>query len=465
MRPHPDRLFPPDPGTRALARELHAGVAGLPVLSLHGHVDAGVLAADRPFDDPASLLVTPDHYVTRLLHAHGVPLADLGVRPLDGGAPADPRSVWHTFCRHWPLLRGTASQLWLEAILAELFGIDDELRPEVADATYDAVAAQLGRPELSPRALYDRFGLEVLATTDPASSDLAAHRALADDPTFTGSVIPTFRPDAVIDPTRAGWAGEVDRLCQRTGRDPTYRGYLAALADRRQAFVALGARSTDHAPAVPVTADLDESEAAACFDGLRAGTAGPGDAAAFCAHMLTVMATMSCDDGLVMQLHPGVRRDHHAAAARFGPDVGADFPVPVSFTDGLRPLLERCGEAPGFRLVVYTVDETTWSRELAPMASYWPALRLGAPWWFLDAPDAMARFFAATVESAGYANFAGFVDDTRAFCSIGARHDTARRAVCAHLATMVAAHRLSEAAAAELARDFVYDRPRATYGL
>ncbi len=467
--PHPDRLFPADPSTRAVARALHEQVAGLPVVSVHGHVDPALLRDDPAFTDPASLLVTPDHYVTRLLHSRGVPLEDLGVARRDGGPVAGPRQAWATLCAHWPALAGTTPRYWLEHVLAELFGITGPLGPERADETYDRVAALLATPAYRPRALYRRFGVEVLATTDDGLSDLAAHRALAADPGFDGRVIPTFRPDELVDPDRAGWRAAVETLCGGAlpaGARGAFRGYLSALADRRADFAAAGARATDHAPLRAATAHLGETEAARLFDRLRAGRGDAADRARFGAHMLTEMAQMSCDDGLVMQLHPGVRRDHDGAAAvRFGPDVGADIPLAAEFTDGLRPLLERCGHHERFSLVVYTVDETAWSRELAPMAGYWPALSLGAPWWFLDAPDAVGRYLSAVAESAGYANLAGFVDDTRAFCSLRARHDMARRAVCAHLATMVTTHRLSEEDAGRIARDFAYDRPRTLYGL
>lgn len=463
--PHPDRLFPPDPTERAIARALFAGVAGLPVVSVHGHVDAALLVDDRPFADPSALLVTPDHYVVRVLHSQGVPLEAMGVAPNDGAAVAGPEEVWATLCAHWGALRGTPTRLWLEHTLAELFGVEEDLRPANAAATYEQVAAAL--PGLTPRTLYARFGLEVLATTDGALDDLAAHRALADDPSFGGSVVPTFRPDAVVDPARPGWADAVEALGALTGADTTtLPGLLQALALRRQAFKALGARSTDHALSSAQTVALGDVEAAVLFSRLRSGRGDAADAARLAGHLLVEMAALSVDDGLVLQLHPGVLRNHDGAvAARFGPDVGADFPVATEFTRALRPLLERFGSSPGLRIVVFTVDETAWSRELAPMAGYYPALRLGAPWWFLDAPDAMGRFFAAVVESAGYANLSGFVDDTRAFCSIGARHDMARRVVCAHLAQMVARHRLTEADGHELARAFALDLPRATYGL
>ena len=477
--PHPQRLFPAEPSLRKLADNLYERVAGLPLISPHGHVDAAVLARDEPFPDPVALLVLPDHYVLRLLHAHGLALSELGVPEGAGRGLAErtgskaarvaaPREVWRELCRHWPVFRGTSMRLWLEQSLATLFGIERPLAEETADDTYDQVAGRLSLPEMRPRALYRRFGLEVLATTDSPLDDLSAHQALRDDPTWDGRVVPTFRPDLLTDPARtSNWGQLLDRLGAVSGTDTcSYRGYISALEVRRTAFKQLGATASDHGHVSADALDLSEREAARLYDRLRLGPRDPGDEAAFSAHMLMEMARMSADDGLVMQLHPGIWRSHDVGAlVRFGPDLGADFPIATRFTAALQRLLDRFGSHPGFRAVAFTVDETTYSRELAPMASYYPGLWLGAPWWFLDAPDAMARFWGAVTETAGFAKSAGFVDDTRAYCSIPARHDVARRAHCAFLARLVGEHRLEESDAAELAVDFAYRLPKVAFRL
>ncbi|HTW10491.1 MAG TPA: glucuronate isomerase [Acidimicrobiales bacterium] len=474
---HPHRLLPPDPGVRRVALSLYEAVAEQPLISPHGHVDARLLADDDPFADPVALLVRPDHYVLRILHTHGVPLSDLGVPsrgaatgrlgPASAGAAgAAPREVWRQLCRHWPAFRGTVMRLWLEHELATLFGIDRPLDEASADETFDRVSEQLAEPEMRPRALYRRFRLELLATTDSPLDDLAAHQALRADPSWEGRVVPTFRPDALIDPTRSmAWSELVDQLGAVSGCDTgSYSGYIAGLESRRSAFKALGATATDHGHSTIEADELSHWEASRLFDRLRLGPYDTSDAAAFSAHMLMEMARMSADDGLVMQLHPGVWRSHDTAAlVEFGPDLGADFPVPTSYTAALSRLLARYGSHPTFRCVAFTVDETVFSRELAPMASYYPALWLGAPWWFLDSPDAMARFWAAVTETAGFSKSAGFVDDTRAYCSIPARHDLARRAHCGFLARLVAEHRLSEADAADLAVDFAYRLPKKAF--
>jgi glucuronate isomerase len=469
---HPDRLFPADPDTREVARSLYGEIVDLPLVAVHGHVEASMLAANQPFGDPAELLVTSDHYVLRVLHSIGVPLEELGRTATDAGleSAAEPRAVWRLLCRHWDAFRATSTRLWLEHELTTLFGVELPLMESTADVSYDTIAACLAAAGFRPRALYQRFGLEVLSTTDRPGADFTPHDTLQAGGL---AVVPTLRPDTLTDPTRADWADSVD-----AAGVTSYGGLVAYLRAERQRSAEHGAVATDHGHVRADTEDLGNVEAGHLFDRVRAahagadgdgaGGAGAGtglsDAQRLAAQLLTANAVMALDDGLVMQLHTGVRRDHdRGAAARFGSDVGADFPIAASFTDSLRALLGRCGNEPGFRLVVFTVDETVYSREIAPMASYWPGLYVGAPWWFLDAPDAMARHFAATVESAGYAKLTGFVDDTRAGCSIPARHDVARRVIAAHLARLVVEYRLTEEDAAAVAADYAYHQPRSVY--
>ena len=462
----PDRLLPAEPSQRDVARRLHREVRGLPIVSPHGHVDPRLLLDDRPFDDPAALFVTPDHYVTRMLHAHGVPLEDLGIPRREGAGPtADPRRTWRLLCEHWETFRGTPSRYWIEAELAEVFGVP--IRPSAADADliYDRLVERFALPECRPRALFERFGVEVLATTDDPCSDLSAHRRLAADPTWNGRVVPTFRPDGLLDPSLPGWAGRLEELGRVADVDTRrYAGYGEALANRRAYFKEHGATATDHGPPDPGTVILSPGEAEQLFVKALRGTAGEQEQRAFRQHMLCEMARMSCDDGLVMQLHPGVLRDHHPPTWRdFGSNQGADIPVAVEFTRSLRPLLELYGTHPTFRMVLFTVDETTWSRELAPLAGFYPSVYVGAPWWFLDTPDAMLRFRAAVTDTAGFAKTSGFVDDTRAFCSIPVRHDTARRVDCAFLSRLVVEHRLDEDEAVEAAPDLAHRLPREVF--
>jgi glucuronate isomerase len=463
---HPDRLLPPEPGVRAIARRLYEAVRDLPIISPHGHVDPRLLVDDRPFGDPASLFVTPDHYVTRLLHASGVGLDALGVGQglLDEQAS---RKVWRLLCAHWEVYRGTPVRYWLEAELGDIFGVSLQPSTKTADAIYDHIADRLGDAAYRPRALYERFRIAVLATTDDPCDDLSAHAALAADPTWSGRVIPTFRPDLYLEPASPGWRDAVLRLGEVADVDTgDYAGFVRALELRRRYFVEHGATSADHSHLDVRTDPLEEAEADRIYRAALAGEAMLPETVAFRRSMLLEMARMSSEDGLVMTLHPGVRRGHHGpTAAAFGPDTGHDIPVPVEFTDALRPLLERYGTSPGFHLVLFTLDETVWSREVAPLAGFYPSVYVGAPWWFLDAPEAQRRFRAAVTETAGFSRTAGFVDDTRAFCSIPARHDMSRRIDAGVLARLVAEHRLDEDEAAETAADLVSGRPTEVFKL
>ena len=461
---NPDRLLPADPGTRSIARELLQRVQDLPIISPHGHVDAAVIEHNTPFPDPAALLVSPDHYVTRLIHASGVPLDRLR-----GSATAEPdsRAVWHEFCKAWPLFEGTASGYWLRTQFDSVFGLRQEISGENADASFDAISAKLLEPGFRPRQLFKDFNIEVLATTDDPLDSLASHAAIAEDPTFHGRVLPTFRPDAYLNIAHPTWSANVDRLITAAGDGATgYAGYITALENRRRYFVDHGAVSADHGVRTPATLKLDAGDAARLFDRARSGQATAQDRDDFEAHMMYQMARMSVEDGLVMTIHPGSYRNHHEPTFNaYGADTGHDIPFAVNYTGAIRPLLQDFGTAKDFHLVLFTLDETVFSRELAPLAGFYPSVYLGAPWWFLDAPDAMLRFRSAVTETAGFSRSSGFIDDTRAFCSIPARHDASRRIEASFLARLVAEHRVSEDRAHELIVDIVDGSPRRVFKL
>ncbi|MFY1696341.1 glucuronate isomerase [Solwaraspora sp. WMMA2101] len=477
--PLADQLFPAEPTQRAIARELYGYARHLPIISPHGHVDPAILADDEPFPDPARLLVVPDHYVTRMLLSQGIPPGDLGV-PLRAGirarppagdgdyaAETDGRAIWRRLAANWHLFRGTPSRLWLEKTFAEVFGVTVGLSAQTADEVYDTIAARLAEPAYRPRALFDRFNIEVLATTESPLDDLGRHAKLAADGWGGpgGRVITTFRPDNVVDFEFDGWVDNVAALGVITGTDTgTYAGFLDALRSRRQAFVAAGATSSDHGHLTALTLRLDQREAAELYDrGLR-GVATAADAEAFRAHMLVEFARMSIEDGMVMQLHPGSVRNHNKwLYATHGRDVGGDIPQATEYPHALTDLLDAYGNDPRLRIVVYTLDEYTFTRELAPLAGGYAALYLGAPWWFLDSPEVLRRFREAVTETAGFYNTAGFVDDTRAFCSIPARHDVARRIDAGYLARLVAEHRLSLDEAAETIVDLAYRLPKRVF--
>ena len=460
---HDDRLFPADPETRGVARRLYAEIRNLPIVSPHGHTQAGWFAHNQPFPDPAKLFVQPDHYVYRMLYSQGVSLDDLEI-----GAPdmSDPRRVWRIFAEHYYLFRGTPTRMWLDYAFQELFGLTERLSAKTADHYYDTIDARLQTPEFLPRALYERFHLEVLATTDSPLGPLTDHQAILDSG-WSARIIPTFRPDSVVDPEFAGFRENIARLGEMTGEDTaTFPGYLRALESTRARFKQLGCTATDHGHPTARTADLSAAESAELFDQVLSGRAGAEQRELFRAQMLTEMAGMSVRDGLVMQIHPGSFRNHNQKIyERYGRDTGADIPTATDYVHALRPLLDRYGNEPGFTLILFTLDESTYSRELAPLAGHYPCLRLGPPWWFHDSPEGMLRFRENATETAGFYNTVGFNDDTRAFLSIPARHDVARRMDCAFLAKLVVEHRIGEDEAFELARDLTYNLVRSAYKL
>ena len=462
-----DRLFPVEPALRDLARGLYDDIRDLPIVSPHGHTDPRWFAEDQPFPDPAQLFVTPDHYVFRMLCSQGVALTDLGVPRADGGpSETDGRRIWRLFARHYHLLRGTPSRLWLDHSFHHVFGIDRRLGPDTADWYYDHIADCLSRPEFRPRALYERFNIEVIATTEPATDDLRWHRMIRDSG-WRGRVVTAYRPDGVIDPEMAGFAGNVALMGQQTGFDTaTWAGYLDAHRARRAYFKEFGATSSDHGHPSARTEDLPQAEAAALFQKALGGACSAGEADAFRGQMLTEMARMSLEDGLVLQIHPGARRNHSdPVMAMFGRDKGFDIPGPTDYVAALRPLLSAVGMRPDLTVILFTLDETSYARELAPLAGVYPCLRLGPPWWFYDSPEGMRRFREMTTETAGFYNTVGFNDDTRAFCSIPARHDVARRVDCAFLATLVATGRLDADEAPELAHELTYGLVKRAYNL
>ena len=462
---HEDRLFPAEPGVRAIARRLYEHVAGLPIVSPHGHTQASWFAENKPFADPASLFLLPDHYVYRMLYSQGdVTLEQMGLGA--EGPLQDPREVWRLFAERYFLFRGTPTRLWLDYVFEKLFGLEERLCAGNAEVYFDTIAAKLAMPEFLPRALYERAGIEVLATTDAATATLEAHRELRASG-WKGRVLPTFRPDACVDPEFEGFRANVARLGEQYGEDTaTWQGYLVALRAARRFFKEQGATATDHGHLTARTAALSEREAEALFARVIAGGSDAAEAELFRAQMLTEMARMSLEDGLVMQLHPGSVRNHNRAVyERYGRDRGADIPAQMEYVEALRPLLDQFGNEPRLTLILFTLDETTYSRELAPLAGHYPCLRLGPPWWFHDSPEGMMRFREQVTETAGFYNTVGFNDDTRAFLSIPARHDVARRVDCAFLARMVAEHRLDEDEAAELAYELTNGLVRRAYRL
>jgi glucuronate isomerase len=458
-----DRLFPGEPRTRAVAKALYESVRHLPIVSPHGHTQAAWFARNEPFPDPAKLFVQPDHYIYRMLYSQGVSLEELEI-----GEPElkNPRQVWRTFASHYYLFRGTPTRIWLDFAFEELFGLKERLSEANADHYFDAISEKLATPEFLPRALYERFHLEVLATTDSALDTLADHQAIQQSG-WPARILPTFRPDAVVDPEFAGFAANIATLGDQTGEDTaTWAGYLKALRIARARFQKLGCTASDHGHPTAQTADLPEPQAAKLFSTVLSSQADGAHQELFRAQMLTEMARMSLEDGLVMQIHPGSVRNHNRKLyERYGRDVGADIPRQTNYVEALRPLLDCFGNEPALSIILFTLDETAYSRELAPLAGHYPSLRLGPPWWFHDSPEGMMRFREQATETAGFYNTVGFNDDTRAFLSIPARHDVARRVDCAFLARLVTEHRLDEDEAYDVAHELAYGLVKKAYRL
>jgi glucuronate isomerase len=460
---HEDRLFPADAGTRKVARALYASVKNLPIISPHGHTQAAWFAGNDPFPDPAKLFVQPDHYVYRMLYSQGVSLDDLEI-----GQPTmkDPRKVWHIFANHYHLFRGTPTRSWLNYSFSELFGLNVPLSAATADLYYDTIAEKLTTPEFRPRALFERFNMELLSTTDSPIDSLADIQAIRNSD-WKKRIIPAFRPDPVVDPEFAGFAASIATLGQQTGEDTaTWAGYLNALRKARLRFKSLGCTSTDHGHLTAQTADLPLAEASALFAKALSGKTNAAESELFRAQMLTEMAAMSLEDGLVMQIHPGSTRNHNRKVfERYGRDTGCDIPRQTNYVDALRPLLDRFGNESKLTIILFTLDEATYSRELAPLAGHYPCLRLGPSWWFHDSPEGMMRFREQVTETAGFYNTVGFNDDTRAFLSIPARHDVARRVDSSFLARLVVEHRIEEEEAFELAQELTYGLVKKAYRL
>ena len=470
-----DRFFDPDPAVRRVARELYDETRTLPIVSPHGHVDPAILARNERFAEPAALIVQPDHYILRLLYARGVPLEALGVPRRDrggggggGSAPVetDACQVWKLFADHYYLFRGTPTGAWLDYELHEVFGVRDRLSGETAARVYDEIAEKLATPEFLPRALFQRFNIEVLATTDAASDSLDHHRTIRESG-WKGRVIPCFRPDAVFRIATPEWPAQLEALGREHGAPLVdYPEFIRALEDRRTFFKSMGATATDHGVLEPYTTWLSPDEAETLFQRARQGDVTAADERRFTAHLLMEMARLSVRDGLVMQIHAGALRNHNRLVfERFGPDRGADIPVATEFTRNLRPLLNAYGNEERLTLVVFTLDESTYSRELAPLAGHYPSVRLGPPWWFHDSLEGMRRFRERTTETAGIYKTAGFNDDTRAFCSIPARHDMARRVDADFLAGLVARHVIDKNDARRMARALAYELAKETYKL
>jgi glucuronate isomerase len=473
LKLHPHRLFSSDSTVQTIAAELYDRIAGLPIISPHGHTDPSWFSNNDNFGNATELLIKPDHYVFRMLFSQGITLEQLGIaqhgeRAVPGEADSvDPEVVWQIFADHYYLFCGTPSGYWLDATFANVFGFSEKLCSENAQEYYQEIGRQVSSVSFKPRALLDRFNIELIATTEGALDPLEHHQAL-EGSDYAKRVITTFRPDDVVDASRADFNDNLIKLAQITGENlDSWQGYLAALRQRRAFFKAKGrATATDHGHPTALTCALSTSACETLYLKCRSGEATVQEQELFRGQLLTELAGMSVADGLVMQIHPGAYRNHNKAVLdKFGFDKGADVPMATEYVQALKPMLDQYGNNPKLNIILFTLDETTYSRELAPLAGHYPSVKLGPAWWFHDSPAGMYRYRQQVTETAGFYNTVGFNDDTRAFLSIPARHDVARRVDCRYLAELVANHQLTMDDAHTLAYELTYGLVKKAYQL
>jgi glucuronate isomerase len=461
------RYFDPDEKVRKIAYELYEKVKDLPIISPHGHVEPELLANNHPFPDPTQLIIIPDHYIFRMLYSQGISLESLGVPTVDGSeVEKDNRKIWQIFADNFYLFRGTPTGVWLASELLQVFGIEDKINSKNAMKIYDTMSEKLKTKEFLPRTLFEKFNIEVLSTTDGAADDLKYHRMIKESG-WKGNVIPCFRPDAVVRIASPSWIKEIEKLSKSSGIEiDSYKKYISALEKRREYFKSIGAVSTDQGVESPYTHQLSDADAEKIFRKALKGNASKEDAYQFTANMLMEMARMSIEDGLVMQIHPGALRDHNIKLfEKFGSDKGGDIPLQTEYTRNLHELLNKYGNDSRLGLIVFTLDETNYARELAPLAGHYPVLKLGPAWWFNDSIDGMIRFRHRVTETAGIYNTAGFNDDTRAFLSIPARHDLSRRVDSNFLAELVSKHIIDMKDAEEMGKSLAYGLVKSAYKL
>lgn len=464
---HEDRYFSPDPSIRGYARRIYEEIKDLPIVSPHGHVDPQLFVDNKPFPNPTQLFLIPDHYIYRMLYSQGVPMENLGIPPIDGTeVETDPVKIWKLFAENYHLFTGTPSGNWLAFEFHKIFDIKEKPNAKNAGAIYKQIEERLKTPEFLPKTLFEKFNIEVLSTTDAASDSLIQHKEIRASG-WHKRVIPCFRPDAVTDLSAKNWKGNLQALEKAVGYTiDSYKKFIQALEERRAFFKHSGATSTDHGVFSPYTRKMTADEAEKTFSRALKGALEKDDAALFTANMLMEMARMSTEDGLTMQIHPGSYRNHNEVVFnRYGLDKGCDIPMQTEYTFNLKELLNNYGNNKNFTLIVFTLDETAYARELAPLAGHYPAMKLGPAWWFHDSLEGMMRFRRMVTETAGFYNTVGFNDDTRAFLSIPARHDLARRVDANYLGELTARHIISITEAITVAKDLTYNLVKKAYKL
>ena len=464
---HEDRFFDANPTVRNIARELYNDVKDLPIVSPHGHVEPKIFVDNKPFPNPTELFITPDHYVFRMFYSQGIKLEDLDIPQRDGKRlGTDPRKVWQIFGDNYYLFAGTPSGVWLDYEFNIVFGIKEKLNGSNAQKFYNIINEKLQTKEFLPRNLFKQFRIEVLSTTDAATDQLDSHKKIMESG-WDGRIVPCFRPDGLTNLLNPNWKNEIAELEKLTSLEiNNYKNFITALERRREYFKKIGATSTDHGIISPYTHKLSEKEVNTIFSRALKNEADEKDANLFTANMLMEMARMSCEDGLTMQIHAGSNRNHNSFIYnKYGLDKGCDIPQQTEYTNNLKELLNAYGNNPNFTVIVFTLDETTYSRELAPLAGHYPAMKLGPAWWFHDSIEGMNRYRHMITETAGFYNTVGFNDDTRAFVSIPARHDVARRVDSNFLAELVARQIISLEESKLIIKDLTYNLVKKAYKL
>lgn len=458
---HPYRLLGTHPEQTKLAYEHLKEAASYPLICPHSHVNPALFSDSQgSFPNPVEMFVRRDVRVLSQLHSQGVRLEPF----LDPNR--DPEEVWRMFARHYRLFWGTSTALWLEQQLETVFAISEALDESSADHIYQTLVARIAQPEYRPRAVLERLKIEILCTTASATDPLLHYRTLSQG-AWAGRVLPVFRPDKLLWTAHPDWLPELHKLAAQTSGPITrMRAFLDALRQRRHEFKRLGCVATDHGCERPYTERLSSKAADDLFSLALKGKITIAESIRLQGHLLIEMAKMSLEDGLVMQIHTGSYQDHNGELlVRFGPNKGADLPLATEFTSNLKPLLGVVGNEPAMKLVLFSLDETAYGRDLGPLAGHYPAVFVGAPWSFHNGPKGLMRYFDQVVETAGLCNTAGFQDHARSVGTLAARHDLWRRIACRWLANLELEGRLSHAQARSMLGDLANGRARKVYGL
>lgn len=451
-----------------IAQDLFESVGELPLICPHGHVPPQLFSTENEkFDNPAELFITSDHYVLRMLLSQGVRCQDLGIQGVsDESYISAPEQIWQIFCDHYHLFDGTPTGLWIENILAMVFGIMKKPDSENAIELYQQMAQSLRSASFNLRKLFQKFNIEVLCTTDDVTDSLNVHQEIS-QAGWQGRILPTLRMDRVVDIQHPTWPDHIQALSSFTHQEIVdYRSFIWAIEKRRTDYQALGCKASDLSLKTPYTCQLSNQKSEEFFQlGLKKQIT-DDEALQFKGQLILELARMSAEDGMVMQLRAGIYRNHSPGIFQeLGPDMGFDIPVKVEWTQNLKPLLDAYGMDTNLCLILFTLDESNYARELAPIAGAYPAIKLGPPWWFNDSPQGIRRYFDSVMETAGFENTVGFNDDARNFLSIPARHDLWRRISALWLADLVQNGQLSGSDARKRMADLAYGLAKSGYRL